>query len=96
MKRWSRTLLGVAFIVFAFACAAKTPVTTWYYSSWYSQSMTASLGGFEKAQAACLAEGGITDPAAVEPGSSAENAFIACLNARQWCTNAYHCNRSGV
>jgi hypothetical protein len=96
MARQSRALLSVAFFVLALACAATTPATSWYDSSWYSKSTTGSLGGFEEAQAACLDQGGVTDPAAVEPGSSAETDFIACMNARDWCTNAYQCNRSGV
>jgi hypothetical protein len=96
MARRFSTLLSVAFFVLALACAATTPATSWQSSVWYSKSMAGSSGGFDEAQSACLDQGGVTDPAAVEPGSSAETDFIACMNTRQWCSNAYHCNRSGV
>lgn len=77
---------------FAWGCATPKPITTWWYSDWTSK-VGAGKGAFEDARNACLAKLGISDPAAVESNSPEETRFLECMNAANWCTNAYGCNK---
>jgi hypothetical protein len=79
-----------------FACASRTAVTTWYYSSWFLESGGGSLGTFQAARSSCLEQAGIDDPAAVKPNGPEEVHFIECMNAAGWCTNAFHCDKPGA
>ncbi|MGI9591703.1 MAG: hypothetical protein ACR2P8_10080, partial [Myxococcota bacterium] len=63
----------------------------WYYSSWISMDGVATEASFDEARATCLARSGVSEPAAVEPGSDKEREFIECMEAARWCTAAQGC-----
>ena len=93
-------LLAFGVLVVAFgwlACAGpQRPFSEWHYSSWYQSEGTGSKGGFEKTRAQCLAEAGVTDPAAAQPGSLIDDRYLACMNRGHWCTQVYNCQKVGV
>jgi hypothetical protein len=84
------TVLGIAAVLLG--CAAKAPVTDWYYSSWVSKDGAASKASFEEARTTCLAQSGVRDPAAVPIGGETEQEFIECMDAARWCTAARGCD----
>lgn len=73
-------------------CAAKKPVTDWYYSSWTPTGGTGSEGSFDDARAACLAQGGVRDPATVEIGGETETDFVRCMYTKDWCLVGRSCD----
>ena len=77
----------------AIACAPRQAATTWGYSHWYRQSGVNELGPFEAQQKRCLEQiAASADPASVQPGSQDEDSFVNCMNAADWCTQAWHCS----
>jgi hypothetical protein len=80
----------------AIACATPTAMTTWGYSSWMERYGGGERGGFEKARAQCLEKTNISQAANIASGSPEETAFLACMNAANWCTNRWGCNKPGV
>ena len=87
------TLVGALLL----AGCASGPITTWPYSSWYSESGADSMGGFKARRDGCLAQVGANlQPARVPKGSGQENNFLICMNAGDWCTQAFNCQKSGA
>ena len=79
------------------AGCASGPITTWPYSSWYNESGADSMGGFKARRAECLSEVGANlQPSRVPKGSGQENNFLICMNAGDWCTQAFNCQKSGA
>lgn len=79
------------------AGCASGPITTWPYSSWYSQSGNDSMASFNARRAECLSSVGANlEPSRVPKGSGQENNFIICMNEGDWCTQAYNCDKSGA
>ncbi len=91
----SPRFLAVLFVVVA-ACASSTPLTEWGYSDWFRRGAPGEMGAFEQQRDACLKQAAIPDPATVVRNSPAENHFIACMNAADWCTAVYHCEKPGA
>jgi hypothetical protein len=90
-------ILGLVVTVVAPACAPRHAATTWPYSRWYERYGAGELGGFEADQRRCLQKVGAGDnPASVTPNSPEEDAFLECMNAANWCTDAFHCNKPGA
>ena len=88
-------LCAIATFVAA-GCAPRQAATTWGYSHWVEKFGAGDMGEFEKAQRACLQQvGASADPASVAPDSAEEDGFIACMNAADWCTMVYHCQKPG-
>ena len=80
-----------------FAGCASGPITTWPYSSWYSEAGQNSMGDFEERRDQCLRQVGANlQPARVPKNSGQENNFVICMNAGEWCTQAYKCDKSGA
>jgi hypothetical protein len=88
-------VLGVCASI-GLACAAPVAITTWGYSSWSERFGGGEMGGFDAARAKCLETTGITEPEKVAPGSAKETAFLACMNAANWCTNRWGCAKPGA
>lgn len=84
-------LLGIAWL--AGGCAPQQPLTVWGYSDWYRKGAPGMMGTFESQRKACLEQAGIADPGSVEPNSPVEWRFVQCMNAAQWCTSAYNCEK---
>jgi hypothetical protein len=78
------------------SCAPRTAATTWPWSDWYREGGGGEMGPFEQQRRACLTQVGISEPGAVAPDSSAENAYIICMNAAGWCTENFNCEKPGA
>ena len=88
--------LAAALSLLALACASQTPLTEWGYSSWFRRGAPGEMGTFERQREACLKQADIQDAATVVRNSPAEDRFMACMNAADWCTAVYHCQKPGV
>jgi hypothetical protein len=93
--RTFRVLCAVA-IASASACAARTAVTTWGWSSWVREGGGGEMGAFDAQRRQCLEQVGVTDPARVQPDSVTEDQFLQCMNGAGWCTTAFGCRKPGA
>jgi hypothetical protein len=89
-----RTISSIAIATAAvmMGCATTTPATEWYYSSWIAKDGMPAEINFDQSRKACLAQGDITDPAAVAVGGDQERRFLECMDAAGWCTAAHGCD----
>jgi hypothetical protein len=87
-------LLTVALV--AIACAPRTAVTQWGYSSWFRRGATGEMGTFHRQRDKCLAEAGVANPESIAADSPEEDGFIRCMNRAEWCSRAFHCQKPGV
>ena len=85
-------------LLLALGCAPRTAVSTWPYTSWYSKRGTGKGElGFERARRDCLEEASIREaPESLAPDSLEEQSFRLCMNDAGWCTNLFHCDKSGA
>lgn len=79
-------------------CAARPPLATWPYTSWYSKRGTGEGETvFQRARRECIEEAGIqAAPESVTADSLEEKSFLLCMNDAGWCTYRYHCNKGAA
>ena len=78
------------------SCAARSPATSWGWSSWYMRSGFGNQRSFESQRATCLSQMGVTDPEQVELRSSEDVGFVQCMNAVGWCNQVWECRAPTV
>jgi hypothetical protein len=84
------------FALLLLSCAPRSAITTWGWSSWVRQGGGGEMGAFETQRQQCLEQAGVSDPASVQPDSSAETRYLECMNGAGWCTTDFGCEKPGA